>query len=110
MASYDDTPVPTRRQRHVLNRLGCGFSAASFADLRRAGGELEWFEQQLDPASLPETATGTAIPSWFPTLTESPKTIWDNDKSGARKAEEYARDLSNYSLLRRIHSRRTLLE
>lgn len=110
MASYDSTPVPTSRQRHMLTRMGCGFSVSSFADLRRAGGELEWFEQQLYPESVTETATGSAIASWFPRLQDSPKTIWDNNERGVKAAWEYARDLSNYSLLRRIHSRRTVFE
>lgn len=110
VAPYDRTPVPTARQLHVMNRLGTGFSTATFAQLRRAGGEKAWFLQQLDPDSVPESKKGRAVASWFPRLQDSPSTIWQNNRSRTYEGWEYALDLSNYSLLRRVHSNRMLLE
>jgi uncharacterized protein (DUF1800 family) len=109
-ARFDGTPVPTARQRHMLSRMGCGFSVASFKQLRKAGGELEWFERQLEPASITEPALAEAVISWFPTMQHDPMTIWNNDQNDVRQNWEYARDLCNYSLLRRIYSNRTVFE
>lgn len=110
VAPYDKTSVPTARELHMLNRMGCGFSRSSYARLRKAGGELAWFEQQLDPASINESAKAESLRDWFPDLRNSPQQIWDDDRTGRKQGWEYARDLSNYSLLRRIYSRRTVLE
>ena len=66
----------------MLSRMGCGFSVASFRQLRRAGGALEWFEQQLDPTSVRETKTAGQVAGWFPRLQDSPALIWHNDRTG----------------------------
>ena len=107
---FEATPVPTARQRHMLSRMGCGFSVRSFKQLRLAGGELEWFEQQLAPDSVADNATADAVIGWFPSMQESAATIWNTDQSGGRQNWEYARDLCNYSLQRRIYSDRTVFE
>ena len=109
-ASYDATPVPTARQLHVLSRLGCGFSVASFRQLQRAGGEMEWLEQQLDHLSVPESPKGAEVASWFPRLQDTAEQVWRNDRNDVHRNWEYARDLSNYSMLRRIYSARTVFE
>ena len=109
-ASYDRTPVPTSRQRHLMNRLGTGFSRATFRELLAAGGEQAWLEKQLDPASVKENARGAAVPGWFPDLQRTPAEIWQSDQQGAKQGWEYARDLANAALLRRAYSSRTLLE
>ena len=109
-ASYDSTPVPTARELHMLSRMGCGFSPASFRQLRRAGGELAWFEKQLDHTSVRESSKGTEVAGWFPRLQESSEEIWRNDRADVQNNWEYARDLGNYSLLRRVYSSRTVFE
>jgi uncharacterized protein (DUF1800 family) len=109
-ASYDATAVPTARELHMLNRMGCGFTPASFEQLRLAGGEMQWFEQQLDHTSVRESATGAAVVGWFPRLQESAEQIWRNDRNDVQNNWEYARDLGNYSMLRRIYSTRTVYE
>src|SRR3954468_24514455 len=74
-ASFDATPVPTTRERHLLSRLGCGWSETAYADLCAAGGEQPWFEQQLDRDSIPETDVAQAVAGWFPRLQDSPAQI-----------------------------------
>ena len=90
--------------------MGCGFSVASFRQLRQAGGAMEWFEQQLDHSSVRESAKGAEVASWFPRLQDSPAEIWHNNRTDVHNNWEYARDLSNYSMLRRIYSSRTVFE
>lgn len=108
--SYDATPVPTARELHMLSRMGCGFSVASFRQLRRAGGAMEWFEKQLDHTSVRETKKAAQVAGWFPRLQDSPADIWRKDRNDVHNNWEYARDLSNYSMLRRIYSSRTVHE
>ena len=107
---FDGTPVPSARELHMLTRMGCGFSVPSFRQLRAAGGELAWFEAQLDPESILESTKGSAVASWFPTLQHSPLTVWDNNQRDLYANWEYARDLCNYSIQRRIYSTRTVFE
>ncbi|HET6561879.1 MAG TPA: DUF1800 domain-containing protein [Marmoricola sp.] len=107
---YDATPVPTDRELHVLNRLGCGFSTGSYKQLRRAGGAMEWFEVQLDHESVPENARAAGLAGWFPRLWDDPATKMASDRADRYKNHEYGRDLSNYSLLRRSYSDRTVFE
>lgn len=110
-ASYAATAVPTERERHLMNRLGQGFTPVLLAQLRAAGGERAWFEQQLDPASLPDGGTAEAVAGWFPRLTQdSPAQKKRSDDDGSYKAYSYGMDLANYTLQRRIYSHRTLLE
>ncbi len=78
---YPKTKVPTGFERHMLNRMGCGYSRATWDEMKAAGGAVEWFEQQLDPASVPENARADSILGWFPRLTDSPATKWSNNQS-----------------------------
>jgi uncharacterized protein (DUF1800 family) len=102
--------TPTARELHFVNRLGTGFSAESFAQLRAAGGAQEWFELQLTPTKVAESATAKALIGWFPSLSRTPEQIWDQDQKNVYQAWQVAKDLSNYSLLKRIYSNRTVFE
>ena len=108
---YPDTKVPTATQRHLMNRMGCGYSRATFKQMRRAGSPEKWFEQQLEPHKVKESATAKKLPFWYGELrADSPATRWARQDSGAKGGWEYAVDLANYSMMRRIHSHRQVLE
>ena len=51
-----------------------------------------------------------AVPTWFPGLRQAPEAIWAAFNGGVKEDYEYTRDLANYSLLRRIYSKRSVLE
>ncbi len=110
VAPYDKTTVPTARQLHMLNRMGCGYSRTAFTELTSAGGELAWFEKQLTPAAVAESAVATAVVGWFPGLRLAPEGVWAADQSGTKRHWEQARDLASAALLRRTYSRRSVLE
>ena len=107
---YTATTVPTWRQRHYLNRLGCGFSRSTYAQLRSNGIAAQWLDHQLAPARVSETATGLALPSWFPDAADSPSAKWAAQSSGSKGGWEYAADFAGYSMLRQIYSSRQVLE
>jgi uncharacterized protein (DUF1800 family) len=103
--------VPTAYERHVMNRVGWGFSRATYADLRRAGGADAWLKQQLEPTRIRENARTKAVAtSWFPDLKHDAEQRWKSQQREQKGGWEYALDLSNQSLLRRIYTRRQLLE
>jgi hypothetical protein len=52
---FDAPLAPARQAAHVLNRAAFGPRAADLAEIRRIGVE-RWIRQQLDPASIPDSA------------------------------------------------------
>jgi uncharacterized protein (DUF1800 family) len=107
---YRKTAVPTHAQRHVMNRLGCGYSRHTWSKVMAAGGASAWVEQQLSWNQVPESTRAKALPSWFPDLADSPARKWERSRAKSKGGWEYARDLANYSMLRRVYSERQLLE
>lgn len=104
-------PVPTAYERHVLNRVAFGWSRATYAEMRRAGGADRWIARQLNPSAIPEDPRAAAVATrWFPDLADGPQRRWDRQRDGSKGGWQYALDLSNQSLLRRVYSRRQLLE
>lgn len=107
---YRRTRVPSRAQLHLMNRMGCGWSRATWKQMRRAGGAGKWFEQQLRPGKVPESALSKAVDDWFPQRRHGPVRRWENQTSGRFEAHDYARDLGNYTMLKRMYSNRPVLE
>lgn len=107
---YRRTRVPTRSELHLMNRLGTGYTRSTWAQLRRAGGAAKWFDEQLSPAGIPESALAKAVDDWFPQRDHGPSTRWQNHTAKRYEAWEYARDLGAYTMLKRMYSARPLLE
>ena len=107
---YSATSVPGAPARHYLNRLGCGFSRSTWAQLQAAGGTKQWLEAQLKPSTVPESSTAKALPDWFPDMNDSPSTKWGKNAAGTKGGWEYAADFAGYSMLRQVYSSRQVLE
>ena len=56
---FDIALAPAKQPAHVLNRAAFGPRPADLAEIRRIGVE-RWIRQQLDPASIPDSAALTA--------------------------------------------------
>ncbi len=107
---YLKTPVPRPAELHMMNRLGCGYSRTTWAQLTAAGSAGQWFEQQLDPGSIPESPLADSLVTWFPNLLDADTRKWQQHIANAYGGWEYARDLADYSMLRRMYSNRPVLE
>jgi uncharacterized protein (DUF1800 family) len=107
---YVRTAVPTADERLMLNRLGCGWSRATWLQMRAQGGAQAWFERQLSPDSVPESAKATSLSSWFPRLADGPAARYSRHQAKTYQAWQYARDHGNWTTLRRMYSERQLLE
>jgi len=107
---YLKTTIPSRRQLHLMNRMGCGYSRGTFAQMRRSGSTMRWFNAQLDPSTITEGVKASSLPGWFPDLRETPQRMWERQSMGSKGGWEYAVDLANLSMLRRMHSTRQVHE
>ena len=107
---FRKTKIPTAFERHLMNRMGCGYSRGTWQQMRRAGGPEKWFTQQLRHSSIAENAKSQGLINWFPDLKQSPRTKWVRNTSGVKGGWAYARDVSNYSILRRVYSNRQVHE
>ena len=105
---YRSTKIPTPVELLVMNRLGCGYSRSTWNHVRRLGGWQPWLEQQLFPQAVRESNVAKELAAWFPDLLDPPSVKWARHLS--KGSGGYARDLANWSMLRRIHSRRQVLE
>jgi len=108
--SIAESPCPTPWQRHLMSRLSFGYCARTLTDMQVAGSWEGWLAQQLAPTSLQETAKALEIAKWFPDLAQVPEVKWSASNSRTKGGIGYANDLANLSMLRRIYSRRQVLE
>lgn len=107
---YRKTRVPTRAELHLMNRMGCGWSRSTWAQMRQAGGAGAWFARQLRPGNIAESDLARAVDDWFPQRRHSPSTRWANHQSGRLYSWDYARDLGAYTMLKRMYSNRPVQE
>jgi uncharacterized protein (DUF1800 family) len=101
--------IPAPADRHLLNRFSYGITPALTGECRRAGGGLAWFEAQLNPSSISDTAADP-LRDWFPALGWTPQKVWEEAKAKRYSAWEVGIDLQRWSLLRRVYSRRQVHE
>ena len=109
VARYTRTPVPSRRERHVMDRFSYGHSTKLLKQMRKAGSPQEWFNQQLKPNQIGDRYA-TGLKSWFPSLSYSPVESWKKNTSGEHPLWKQSTEFVGWSLLRRTYSNRQLLE
>ena len=102
--------VATPRERLFLKRFGTGFTQDALKQLRAAGTTEDWLEQQMDPASVTEAPKVADIDARFSYLWAPVATKAATNSDGSMPAWKYGHNLGNWTILRRIYSRRSLLE
>jgi hypothetical protein len=102
--------VGAARERLFLNRLGTGFTQEALKQLRTAGTPEAWLEQQMNPSSVTEAAKVADIDDWFSYLRGPLASKVAANGDGSMPAWKYGHNLGNWTILRRIYSRRSLLE
>ena len=103
-------PCPRRRSGTCSTGWAPAAPAPSWRGCARPADPWRGSPASSSPGSIAEDPLAAQIDGWFPDLTRSFTQIWSDDRTGTKQAWEYGRDLANRSLLRRIHSRRSLLE
>jgi hypothetical protein len=100
----------TPSQRHLVTRFGYGVDATLARDVRRAGGAQEWFDKQLTrPGAFPDAAAD-AVRRWWPDLDRKPADLWKRQIEEVRGGWEVMEDYGRWLLVRRIRTRRPVLE
>jgi uncharacterized protein (DUF1800 family) len=102
--------VATSRERLFLNRFGTGFTQDALKQLRAAGTTEAWLEQQMNPTTVTEAAKVATIDGWFSYLRAPVTTKAGANGDGSMPAWKYGHNLGNWTILRRIYSRRSVLE
>lgn len=96
-------------ERHLVTRFSGGLTPALATEVRNAGGGRAWFERQLEPGSIDDSAV-TAIDTWWPDLARDPATLWQRQIGNVRGGWEVMADYQRWVLMRRMRSRRQVLE
>lgn len=107
--SYPKTPVPGVATRHLLSRFSYGVTPALVSEVDRTGGARSWFDQQLDPQTIDDSFADQLV-GWWPALSRSPQEAWSVHEAGTYAGHEAMFDLARWALLRRVYSRRQVLE
>lgn len=109
MATYPKTRVLDARALHIVNRFTGGWTPSLGAEVRAAGGIDTWFAHQLSPATISDAFyTGSA--TWWSSNLASPMTTIDRDEKEIESTWQANANYQRWSLVRRIHSRRQVLE
>jgi hypothetical protein len=95
--------------RHLVSRFSYGITPKLAKDVRRAGGAQRWFERQLSPKGIKDKPTDK-IAHWWPSLHRSPADLWQRQSDGIEGGWEVMDDYARWVLMRRMTSKRQLLE
>ena len=95
--------------RHLVGRFAYGVTPALAQQVRRSGGAERWFERQLSPGRITDHDADRLV-GWFPGLSWTPSRLWHENVSGGMPGWQVMEDYQSWVLLRRIMSRRQLLE
>ena len=106
---YTRTQLPSTQALHMANRFSYGYTQQLKGELHRTGGPEAWFLHQLNPTRIGDRRAD-AFADWFPTLTRSAQRHWALHDPGNGYAYQVCADHARWTLLRRIHSRRQVLE
>ncbi len=97
-------------QRHLVTRFGYGVDATLAQDVRREGGAEAWFEKQLTrPGAFPD-ADADRVRRWWPDLERRPADLWQRQAKQIRGGWQVMEDYGRWLLVRRIRTRRPVLE
>jgi Protein of unknown function (DUF1800) len=99
--------LPTQGH-HLVGRFAYGVTPELAHQVRSQGGARAWFDRQLSPERIRDRGAGRVV-GWFPGLSWTPAHLWHQNLSGM-PGWQVMEDYQSSVLLRRIMSRRQLLE
>jgi hypothetical protein len=102
-------PLLGTQARHLVGRFSYGVTPALAREVQRQGGARRWFEWQLDPDRISDRAASDLL-GWYPGLSWTPGKLWQETTHGGMPGWQVMQDYCCWVLLRRVLSRRQLLE
>lgn len=106
---YSATAIPNAAELHTLRRWTYGYTPAALAQLRGAGSPQAWFEAQLNPAAITESADAQNEAWWY-CITASSDSIVQRDKDGVEPGWKAMQNYTRYAVLKRMTTNRPVLE
>jgi uncharacterized protein (DUF1800 family) len=103
------TDLPTAAALHLASRFSYGMTPTLFAEMKGLGSAEAWFAAQLQPATVADQAA-EQLQSWWASIDLDPVTIWERNTGGVEPAWVAMANYQRWCLLRRIYSRRQVLE
>ena len=94
---------------HVASRFTYGMTPALLQEMAGYPTLQAWLDAQLAPATISDQA-GDALEGWWPRLAWDAPTMWAHEQAMAGEAWTAMADYQRWCLLRRMRSRRQLLE
>ena len=110
MGKYRPREVLPARDRHLVTRFGYGITPALADDVRKFGGANGWFERQLSAPTKLSDGPADRCRNWWPDLDRGPLDLWKRQVNEIRGGWEVMADYGRWLLLRRIQTRRPVLE
>lgn len=107
--AYTRTRLAGTYERHTANRFAYGWTPALGDEIVAAGGVAAWFERQLSGTLVSDTFHTTSS-LWWPSINLSATEIWARHVDDVQKLWEATADYQRWTLVRRIHGRRQVLE
>jgi hypothetical protein len=108
-AHYRGAPLLSTSGRHVVSRFSYGVTPRLAAEVLGAGGGSRWFEKQLTPSAISDPAAD-ALLAWYPSLSRGPEELWQRQIQEIEGGWEVMADYARWAMLRRIHTKRQVLE
>jgi uncharacterized protein (DUF1800 family) len=99
----------SKADRHLVSRFSYGITPKLAQEVRRAGGAQRWFERQLNPKGIKDKKADK-IAHWWPSLHRKPGELWYRQTEGIEGGWQVMDDYARWVLMRRMTSRRQLLE
>ena len=109
-AHWRGDPLLGRQARHLASRFSYGITPALAGQVVAAGGARAWFEQQLSPRSVDDPGIAKIRDWWAPGLRLSGAEIWQRQVDGVEDGWEVMVNYARWALVRRLRSRRQVLE
>ena len=101
--------LATATALHVASRFTYGMTPALLAEMSGYPAVQAWVDAQLQPGLLGDV-DADATEGWWPRLSWSAQTMWSKEQATPGEAWQAMADYQRWCLVRRMRSRRQLLE
>lgn len=108
-AHFRGDPLLSPAGRHLVGRFSYGVTPALARQVQQQGGPRAWFDRQLTPDRVADPGVDD-LRAWWSGLSRPPAQLWQRQVAGIEGGWEVMFDYERWVLMRRMTSRRQLLE
>ncbi len=108
-AKYAKTRLAPDAERHLANRFAYGWTPALGKEIAGAGGAAAWFDKQLALTGISDSFYQDSS-TWWPAINLAPTQLLKRHDTAVQPMWQQLNDYQRWVLVRRIHSKRQVLE